>query len=184
MKCICDPRTWETLLASDFNRGYLAALALVLALILALMILKLLWFLAFRTRRASTVTIPHPDGDIVVSRDALAEAVTRELAGYPELQLGKLRLFRRGKYYMLTLLCEFNGADGVPDIASELRTKLKARLKQIFGMESLRSVKIVIEKLAGTPASGELPELPEEQPAPPPPGAAADPRSDAADPGL
>ena len=26
MKCICDPRTWERLLASDFNRGYLAAL--------------------------------------------------------------------------------------------------------------------------------------------------------------
>lgn len=185
MKCICDPRTWQTLLASDFNRGYLAALMLVLALVLALMILKLLWFIAFRTRRASTVTIPHPDGDIVVSREALAEAVTRELAGYPELRLRKLRLFRRGKNYLLTLLCEFNGADGVPVIASELRTKLKERLKRLFGLESLKSVKIVIEKLAAAPAGRELPELPETPAETAQPlSQTADPRCDAADPGL
>ena len=187
MKCICDPRTWETLLASDFNRGYLAALALVLALVLALMILKLVWFIAFRTRRASTVTVPHPDGDLVVSRDALAEAVSRELDGYPELQLRKLRLFRRGKYYLLTLLCEFNGADGVPGIASELRTKLRERLKQLFGLESLKSVKIVIEKLSRPTAGRELPELPETPAAPasaPAPASAVAPVADAADTGL
>lgn len=186
MKCICDPRTWETLLTSDFNRGYLAALALVLALIVALMILKLVWFIAFRTRRASTVTVRHPDGDIVVSREALAEAVSRELLNYPELQLRKLRLFRRGGNYMLTLLCEFRGVAGVPGIASELRTKIREKLKQLFGLESLKSVKIVIEKLAAPLAGRELPELPETpaETAPEPVGDAVAPVTDAADTGL
>lgn len=181
MKCICDPRTWERLLASDFNRGYLAALALVLALILVLMILKLMWFIAFRTRRASTVTVTHPDGDIVVSREAIFEAVSRELFDYPELRLRKLRLFRRGKYYMLTLLCEFRGASGIPGMAEELKSRLRERLKQLFGLENLKSVKIVIEKLAASPVERELPELPETATVPP---ADAVPVDDAAAPRL
>lgn len=148
MTSVCDPRAWKTLLESDFNRGYLAALALVLALVVALLILKFIVFLIFRTRRASSVTVKSPDGDIVVSRDALEEAITRELEQYPELYLRKLRMFRRGKEYILALFCEFRGTSGVPDVAERLRPQLKERLKQLFGLEALRSIRIVVEKLA------------------------------------
>jgi len=149
MTSVCDPQAWKTLLESDFNRGYLAALVLVLALTAALLILKFVLFMMFRTRRASSVTVNTPEGDIVVTRDALGEAVTRELERYPELYLRKLRLFRRGKAYMLTLSCEFRGSSGgVPDVAGQLRPQLKEKLKQFFGIESLRSIKIVVEKLA------------------------------------
>ncbi len=148
MTSVCDPKAWKILLESDFNRGYLAALVLVLALVVALLILKFIVFLIFRTRRASSVTVKSPDGDIVVTRDALEEAIDRELELYPELYLRKLRMFRRGKAYMLTLFCEFRGSRGVPDVAGRLRPQLKDKLKQLFGVEALRSIRIVVEKLA------------------------------------
>ena len=166
MTSVCDPQAWKALLESDFNRGYLAALVLVLALTAALLILKFILFMAFRTRRASAVTVESPEGDIVVTRDALGEAVDRELEAYPELYLRKLRLFRRGKAYMLTLNCEFRGADGVPDVAGRLRPQLKEKLKQLFGFETLRSIRIVVEKLA-VPIAGREPADAPELPAPP-----------------
>lgn len=148
MTSVCDLHAWKTLLESEFNRGYLAALVLVLALVVALLILKFVFFLMFRTRRAANVTVKSPDGDIVVTRDAVCEAVVRELERYPELELRKLRLFRRGKAYLLTLDCEFRGSRGVPEVAERLRSQLREKLKELFGIESLRSIGIVVEKIA------------------------------------
>lgn len=167
MTSVCNPQAWKTLLESDFNRGYLAALVLVLALVAALLILKFLLFLIFRTKRASSVTVGSADGEIVVTRDALEEAIGRELELYPELYLRKLRMFRRGKVYMLTLFCEFRGSSGVPDVADRLRPQLKEKLKRLFGLEALRSIKIVVEKLAVPIAEPSAPaSVPNDAPAP------------------
>ena len=145
-----DPRMWQELLRSDFNRGYVAALVLVLALLLAMLILKFLCWLAFRTRRCSEITIPRRDGDIVVSREAVAAAVERELRAFPELNVRKIRLFRRRRAYLMTLCCAYGGGDGVPALADELKPRLLSVLKTTFGIETMKRIKVVIEKLDGS----------------------------------
>ena len=65
MSRIFSLRNWQSLLASDFNRGYLCALALVAALIVALMILRFVWWLIFRERGCSKLTIRRDDTTIL-----------------------------------------------------------------------------------------------------------------------
>ncbi len=147
MNRLFDVRSWQALLQSDFNRGYIAALFLVLALVLALLILKLLFMLAFRTRSCATVTVPRKDGDIVVSRDAVTEAVIRELQSFPALAVRKIRLYRRRRRYLMTIFCGFNGDGGVPQLVEELKPRLTETLKSTFGIDSLDTIKVVIERL-------------------------------------
>lgn len=147
---IFDPEAWRQILQSDFNRGYIAALALVLALLLALLILKFLCWLAFRTRRCSEIIVPRRDGDIVISRDAVTIAVSRELKAFPELDVRRIRLFRRGKIYLMTLFCTYNGGSGIPSLADGLKPRLLNALKDTFGIDSLKRIKVVVEKLDET----------------------------------
>ncbi|MBQ6353159.1 MAG: hypothetical protein IJJ28_07825, partial [Lentisphaeria bacterium] len=37
---------------------------------------------------------------------------------------------------------------GVPEVAERLRSQLREKLKELFGIESLRSIGIVVEKIA------------------------------------
>ena len=140
--------TWRLLLQSDFNRGYIAALVLFMALFLALMILRLiLWFAFFRTHRCSEIVVPRRDGDIVVSRDAVTMAVSRELEAFPELDVRSIRLYRRGKTYLMTLFCIYEGGGGIPALSDELKPRVLDSLKRIFGIVSLKRIKLVVEKM-------------------------------------
>ena len=145
---IFDLETWHQLLQSDFNRGYLAALAIYMALFIALMVLRFLFWLAFRTRGCSEVVVPCRDGDIVVSRDAVTMAVSHELADFPALDVRKIRLFRRGKVYSMTLLCVYGGGEsGIPELAANFKPRIIDSLKSTFGIDSLKRIKVVVEKM-------------------------------------
>ena len=118
-------QNWQTLLRSDFNRGYLCALALVAALLVVLMIIKFIWWLIFRERGCSRVTIRHSDGDVVVSRNAVCAAIEGVLKDIPALKVRKLRIFRRGSRYSITLLSSFDGTGSVAELVEKINNSLK-----------------------------------------------------------
>ena len=140
-------QNWQSLLRSDFNRGYLCALALVAALIVVLMILRFIWWLIFRERSCSKLTIRRGDGDIVVSRSAVCAAIDGALKSVPALRVRKLRIFRRGSNYSITLLSSFDGTGSAAELVEQVKPLVTGTLRDTFGIENVRRVKVVIEAL-------------------------------------
>ena len=104
---------WNQLLSTDFNRGYFAALVLMLALLVLVLVLRLILMLIFRTRRCRQIEIKSEGGDILIARDAVTDAARAELAQYPELAVKQIGLYRRGRRYSLLIRCDFTpGRDG------------------------------------------------------------------------
>ena len=140
--------TVDSVLASDFNCGYIAALITVAVLLIVLLIIRLLLFLAFRTRRCSKITVALPDGEIVINRNAVEAAVRNELKQFPQLAVRKLLIFQRGKKYQMKLFCTFDGnGSGMPEISGELRSRIKEAMESLFGIRSLTDISICIERL-------------------------------------
>ena len=102
------PETFDKILQSDFNCGFIAALAFVVFLLLVLLVIRLLLFLVFRTRRCGKVIVPSRDGNLIVTRKAIESVVRAELAGFSQIIVRKLVLYRRGKKYSLALYCQFS----------------------------------------------------------------------------
>ena len=139
-----DPQWWRALLGSDFNQGFMAALALILILMLVLLMLRGILGLIFRTRRCSAVVVAREDGDTIVSRDVVAEVINRELAAYPAVRSEKIVLTRRKKTYQVTIYCEYLLSDqsGIPAFCDEFKPKLRAALSKGFGIENISEIRL------------------------------------------
>ena len=118
---LTDAETWRALLSDDFSRGYLTAVTLMLALLLALFILRVMCWFAFRVRRCSEIIVCGPDGELAISREAVTALVERELRTYPELRANKLRLYRKGKEYRMVICCAYDGVSGIPSLAEAFK---------------------------------------------------------------
>ncbi len=140
---------WRGLTENDFNCGYLAGAGLVLGLLFVLLLVHIFLKLLFRTRRSGTVIVPNPDGDLVISRDAVENAARHVLSSYEQLSVRRIQLYRRGKIYFLTLFCNFSaGEKGLPELSGELKVQLLEMLEKMFGITTLKRVRIQVEKLA------------------------------------
>ena len=154
---------WNTLLGSDFNRGYMAALLLILILFLILIAVRFVVYLFFRTRKCKAVIIPDSQGDVTISRTAVENAVRNTVAAYPALDLRELKLFRKGKSYMLRLHCTLDGSrgDAFSALVETLRPALLEMLKDTFGITQLRKIRFVLEDYEA--AADEIPALQQEE---------------------
>ena len=143
IKVLGDPRWWRSLLGSDFNQGFIAALVLILALIVILLLLRGILCLIFRYRRCSNIIVPRADGNIVVGRDVVAAMVERELGTYPAVVSEKIVLTRRGGRYQLTIYCRYLLSDqsGLPAFCDEFKPRLTAALEKGFGVTSLEKIR-------------------------------------------
>ena len=145
-----DPETINRILQSDFNCGYIAAIATVVLLIVFLFFLKLLDFIFFRTKRCSRVTVALEGGSIIVKSNAIEATVRNEIRDFGQISLRKLLLFKSGKNYSLKLLCEFDSkGEGMPEIAQKLRPRLQEVMQNLFGITNMTDISIIVERLRG-----------------------------------
>lgn len=137
---------WRELLAGDFNRGYLTGVLLVLAVVLVLLLCRIVLGIVFRTRRARSILIAAPDGEVQVAQNAISAAVDCMLTDFPELALDSLKIYRRGsRRYSLSLQCRFQaGGKAFPDIAAQLKKAIFDGLKTQFGIDNLQRIRIVL----------------------------------------
>ena len=162
LKVLGDPQWWRALLGSDFNRGFMAALALILVLMVFLMLIRAIIHLIFGTRRCSSVVVRRADGDTIISRDTVAALVNRELAGYPAIRSDKIVLTRRGSVYQLTIHCEYLLSDrtGIPAFCDEFKPKLRDALDKSFGITAVSGVRLWVDAISGDDFAGEGEENP------------------------
>lgn len=153
---------WE----GDFNRGYICGVALVLLIVLLMLAIRLIVSIAFRTRRCKELTVSVPDGDVVVSLSALADCVMATLRSFPALQVRDVRLYRSGGTYWLELFSAFDasGAMNFPNEISAVKQQIFEALKNTFGIDNVRKIRIRVEELSGVPSHA-LPEQSDIEPA-------------------
>ena len=155
---------WQGLFDSEFDRGYMAALLLILAVLAVLLVIRFGIYLLFRTRRCKAVVIADPQGDVTIARDALVSAIRNRFAVYPDLTVKELRLFRKRKNYMLRIHCAFDGnaGSGFYALVEEIRPAVLDMLRETFGINNLKKIRFVLEEFM---AADGIPAVPESIPA-------------------
>lgn len=142
------PETVDKVLQSDFNCGFISALAVVVLLLLLLLAVRILFFFIFRTRRCNKVLVPSADGDLVVTRKAIESVVRAELTSFIQITVRKLVLYRRGKKYSLKLFCLFaNDGVGLPEITQKLKPRVQEVMNKLFGIDTMTGISICIERM-------------------------------------
>ena len=142
------PETAEKILQSDFNCGYLAALATVFIILVLLLVIRILFYLIFRQKRCSKISIPSSDGELVVTRKAIETVVRKELGCFSQIEVRKLLLYRKNNQYSMRLYCLFSReGSGMPEITQELKPRLKEVMSKLFGIDTLNDISICIERL-------------------------------------
>ncbi|MBR2642124.1 MAG: hypothetical protein IKD46_03255 [Lentisphaeria bacterium] len=150
-KYFTDLSAWRELLAGDFNRGYLSGVLLVLAVVLLMLVLRLLLSFLFRNRRVRSMVVPAADGEVMISRNAVIAAVESMLTDFPALMVDSLKIYRCRRQYSLLLHCRFqvDGTGAFPDVAQKMKEAVFTGMRERFGVENLRKIRIVLTDLEG-----------------------------------
>ncbi len=166
-KYFSDLSAWRELLAADFNRGYLSGVVLVLAVVLLFLVVRIALSFLFRTRRVRSIVVPAADGDVMISQNAVIAAVESLLTDFHELQIDSLKIYCCRRQYSLLLHCRFrlNGTSDFPDAVQKMKKTIFEGMRDLFGVSSLRYVRVVLTELERSEASGEKPSVPAEEPA-------------------
>lgn len=137
----------KTLWCDDFNRGYFVAVLIIVAFLVIWSLLRLILVILFRTRRCSVITVPRKDGDLIISSVAVTDAVRQELKSFPQLGAGKIQLYRNKTIYSMMLFCTFDSSSsvGLPELTDQLKPKIQEMLKNTFGIDNLKKIKIKVE---------------------------------------
>ncbi len=158
------PEFWGQLLDNDFNRGYVAAIGLVLLLLLTIIVIRLVLFLIFHKHRCSTVYVRGIDGELAISRNAIESAARQVLLQFTPLEVRRILIYRSGRKYSLRLFCAFSGGgDGLPALAAKLKPQLLDTFRRLFGIDSLTEIRFEVESFDGDAASGSFPKQKENE---------------------
>ncbi len=143
---------YSYLLESDFNRGYLCGVALILLIVLLAMVIKIWWSLVFRTRKCKSIIVPISDGDIMVSLGAVTDTVRTALTAFPLLLISDVRLYRSGcKGYFIELRggLDVSGQESLPEILPQIKQHIFDALKSTFGITCVKKIRVRLDKVAG-----------------------------------
>ena len=143
---ISDPARWQNFAQSEFGKGFITALCLILAFMLLLLVIRGIFKLIFRSRRCSAIEVFREDGSTMVNREVISSVVDRELAAYPAVSAEKILLTRKGSTYQLTVYCTYLLSDqsGIPAFCDEFKPKLLGALAKGFGIDSLQEIRLWI----------------------------------------
>jgi hypothetical protein len=141
---------WKAVLSNDFNRGYIAALVLMISIFILLFVLKLFCFIIFRKKRASKVVVPSANGDMIIAHSAVAKTVEISLRAYPELDIEKVKLYTKGKNYFMTIFCGLSVSmkRNLPEISNEIKPLIQKKLADVFGIENIKEIDIIINYIS------------------------------------
>ena len=137
--------------ASDFERGFRSAMLLAALIFLLLIVIGVIVKLILRKPAVAGVTLSREDGDIFISRNAVYTAVCQLEKEFPEFEILKVSMHRdrhNDLALAVTLLYEehkrsFDAA------AAGLKQSIFLMLTRSFGIESVKSVSIVLARIPG-----------------------------------
>lgn len=140
--------------ANEFERGFRSAMLLAALIFLLLIVVGVIIKLIMRKPAVAGVTLSREDGDIFISRNAVYTAVCQLEKDFPEFEILKVSMRRdlhNDLALTVTLLYEeqqrsFDAA------AAGLKQSIFSMLNRSFGIESVKSVSIVLARIPGRSA--------------------------------
>ena len=134
--------------ARDFNMGFLSAIAVILAILFILLVLRLIVAFIFRTRRCSGVTINGENGDVFISSSAITSLIRSLEHEFKFVEIDKVRLYTRSKVQFLNIQIDFDASGGgLPPLSADLQARVLSALKEVFGIESITKVHITLRNI-------------------------------------
>lgn len=135
------------LLSSDFNRGYVVGAGVVLGFLVLFLVIRIVLKILFRRRRCGAIVVSSPNGDLSISRSVVEKTARTVLDKAGELDIRRIQLYRKGKYYLLLLRCTFfNRGDGLPEIVEGIRVEIRETLQKLFGITMLKRIDFRVEE--------------------------------------
>ena len=154
---LCTGEYCKALFVNDFNRGYLMGASFVLGLLVLFVVIRLILMFLFRRRRCSQIVVPAPAGDLTISRNVIEGTAGRVLRDIGELDVRRIRLYRKGKNYSLLLCCTFfDGGKSVPEIAEGIRNEIRDTLQNLFGIKTLQRIDFHVEEQGDSSSAPEV----------------------------
>jgi hypothetical protein len=134
--------------AHDFNLGYLTGVGVVLLIVLVLLVIRIIFAIAFRRKRCNGITIKDSKGDVFISRPAVETVVKSLEKDFKFLTISKVGLWTRKRVQYIKIYIDFDASGGgLPPQASGFQDRVLAALKDVFGIESVRKVYISLRKV-------------------------------------
>ncbi len=127
----------------EFNYGVITGLFIALCILLMLMFLKII----FRTKSSNGVTMPGKLGDIFISRTAITSAIMSLELDFPAYVIQKVRLYRShgSRVSIVIQLCYDSKGGCLKHYSEDFQQAVLSRLKEMFGVENIDKVKILLK---------------------------------------
>ena len=135
--------------ATEFERGFQAALILAALIFLLLIVLGLILKIVFRKPAVPGVTLEREDGDIFISRNAIYSAVRNLEDEFPALGILKVVMQRnRRRELELQINVEFEACGEAFDaVAGAFKQRVFVMLNKSFGIDTVRSISINLTRM-------------------------------------
>lgn len=135
--------------ANEFEHGFYTALILVGAVILLLLVLYCIYRLHRRAAGLDGVLLKREDGDVFVSKAALAQSVRDLEPVFSGVTIQKVLLRRkRGEDLEMVLTLIYDARNGSFDaLTKNLKERIFKDLSEIFGIDTVKSVAMKLVKL-------------------------------------
>lgn len=134
-----------------FKDGYICGLTVALAVIAALLLLRIVIAWIFRERRCKGIEVKEADGDLFVSSDAVGEVINSLQKEFEFIHIDKLYLYTRGRRHKVLLHVTFNtDGGGMPEQFARLKQRIKGAMEDVFGITSISKISVHCRKVSIT----------------------------------
>lgn len=162
----------KSLSTETINRDFLAGVLLVTAIAVLYIIIRILLKVLFRgKKRCHGINISSDGGQLYITTNAIADLIKSMKSTFVHIDINRVDLTRRNGNYVISLLISFdmNGGE-LTNQVSQLREKIIADLKSVFGIENVSQINVKLKKTSRpntkpstqpilTPAPAPMPEI-------------------------
>ena len=130
------------LCSNEFARGVIVG-AVLAALILLVIQLFLLIF--FRRKAVSNIKVKSDFGTVEINASAVTNVIKAAAKSIESLEISKIRIYERGSDLDIVLRAVMDASGKTtPALMEKLTVILRQQMKDVFGVENIRDVKLVI----------------------------------------
>ena len=132
----------EEISDNEFCRGLIVG---IIAGVAILLIIRFIIWLCFRKKACSNIRIDNPSGTVTVNAGAITSVLKRAAASLECLNISRIKIFRKRKGFDIWIKAKMDPAKGsAPQLMEKVAAIVRNEMKNIFGVENIRDVKLVI----------------------------------------
>jgi hypothetical protein len=144
LAAISEHPAWQNICRDEFICGIIFGIAGYLVL---LMMVHIVFLICRRRKKCVEMTIDSENGSIRFSLKAVAAILKKELTEFTQVEILKIAVYKHKNGYIMDLRGKFQpGESGAPELYAAMVTAIKLRMQEIFGVDNIVKVNLLIDK--------------------------------------